>query len=252
MKLAAIYNAWADGADLLKKSIDNISPVVDGIFVVYSELSNYGTRREWNVEEHLNEKCFKVLYSPGVRPVGAAANHECAKRNAGLDAARNFGFTHFLMLDCDEFYQPDEVEIYKEWIDKNNIAGTVCGLKTYFKLPTLTIGMDHTLVPFIHRITPTLKFEMDSKTYPFAYDAAGAHIDPTRRLNITSGVEKIDIVMHHYSWVRSDFVLKIENSSARNNLRRSSILADLDRAAPGAWNEFYRTHLSECPNYFDI
>jgi hypothetical protein len=46
--------------------------------------------------------------------------------------------------------------------------------------------------------------------------------------------------------------LKIQNSSARNNLRKSSIYKDLENAAPEVWNEFYRQTLQECPNYFDL
>ena len=41
MKLCAIYNVWDDW-DLLKYSIDNITPLVDGVIVVYSEKSNFG------------------------------------------------------------------------------------------------------------------------------------------------------------------------------------------------------------------
>lgn len=252
MRLSYIMNVWADSVDLLKKNIDNISPVVDGIIVVYTEKSNYGNSKEWNVDDYLNEKCFKIKYTPPARQNKAVSWIECDKRNTGLDMARNLGFTHFLMADHDEFYKTDEVAIYKNWIEKNDIQGTVCRLKTYFKSPTLCVGFDHTLVPFIHKITPTLKFELDFRGYPFTWDEDGVHIDPTRRLNISEGVQMVDIVMHHFSWIRSDINLKIENSTARNNLKKSSIYRDWERAAPGVYNEFYRAYLQEVPNEFNL
>ena len=42
MKIAAIYNAWADCTDLLAKSVANISSVVDLVIVVWSTRSNRG------------------------------------------------------------------------------------------------------------------------------------------------------------------------------------------------------------------
>jgi hypothetical protein len=113
--------------------------------------------------------------------------------------------------------------------------------------------MDHTLVPFIHKLTPDIKFGK-FQDYPFAYDDKGnAHIDPTRRLNVTRNVYFSEtLTMHHYSWVRSDYNLKINNSSASKNLKKSSIYRDLNEAKEGHYNEFYRSHLTVCDNYFNL
>lgn len=250
MKLAAIYNAWADGTDFLKKSIDNISPVVDLIIVVYSVKSNYGHYKNWVVENHLNKKSYPLRYEP--KNLKAAYMMEFEKRNMGLEYARNLGCTHFLMMDCDEFYFQKDIQKEKADIEERGVIGKVCRLQTYFSSPTLTIGLDTTLVPFIHQITRKLKFELDSKTYPFAYDKDGAHIDPTRRLNITEGIEMSDVIMHHYSWVRSDYDLKINNSSARNNLLKSNIKEDLKNAKPGSYCSFYKKNLIKCENFFNL
>lgn len=254
MKLAAVYNIWGD-TDMLKHSIANIRPMVDVVIVIYSVTSNFGNRcdRDGSNESYPFEETPIWFFQcePDLRI--APHHNECNKRNFGLNKAREYGVTHFVMMDADEFYERSEFE--KEWkrIEQNDISGTVCRTKVYFKKPTLTVGFDHTLVPFIHKITPSLQFQLNSKTYPFAYDSAGnAHIDPTRRLNISSGVEWSDITMHHYSWLRSDYNLKIENSAARNNLKRSSIYSDLEKAAPGVYNEFYRAELQECDNIFNL
>jgi hypothetical protein len=249
MRLAAIYCVWGDANDLLQLSIDNIEPVVDGVIVVYSNTSNYG-----------NTALVKCTPKPKVNytnwePNTARTPHdnETDKRNYGLNLARNSGYTHFIMLDADEFYEQSAFKIEKEYIEQNDVIGKVCKTKVYFKKPTLTIGFDHTLVPFIHKITPGLQFHFNHKTYPFAYDDQGnAHIDPTRRLNITRGIEWTSITMHHYSWVRSDYNIKIENSAASKNLKKSGIYSDLEKAAEGVYNEFYRKTLTTCDNLFNI
>lgn len=250
MKLVAIYNVWADGLDLLKPSVENILPVVDEVLIVFSNYSNYGHHIAFTCLDP-QEKVSYVNFEPNLNQ--SPHVNECEKRNHGLRVAKEREFTHFIGMDADEFYEREDVRIETYRVEKHNIAGLVCPIKVYFKKPTLTVGFDHTLVPFIHKITPGLRFELNNKTYPFAYDDEGhAHIDPTRRLNITKGVEMSNVVMHHYSWCRSDYNLKIENSAARNNLRKSSIYTDLENAAPGVYNQFYRSELKECENIFNL
>jgi hypothetical protein len=254
MKLIAIYNVWADGLDLLQKSIDNILPCVDAVLVVWSAHSNYGVQHEGCFRFVAACQDKRIIFSQ-CEPDQRLQPHdnETRKRNHGLKIAKHLEFTHFIMLDGDEFYEQSAFNIEKEYIKKNDVAGTVCKTKVYFKEPTLTVGYDHTLVPFIHKLTPSLEFKLNSRTYPFAYDKEGhAHIDPTRRLNITSGVEWSDITMHHYSWVRKDFEMKIQNSAARKNLLKSSIYRDLESAKEGSYNEFYRTELKRAENIFNL
>lgn len=249
MKLIATYNVWADGLDLLEKSVDNILPVVDQVLIVFSNTSNFGQHIPFT-RLSPREKVAYVNLEPFLHR--SPHENECDKRNFGLKFAKEQWFTHFINMDSDEFYEQDKFSEQKELIESKNLAGMVCGTKVYFKLPTLCVD-DHTLVPFIHKVTPEIKFQLGAIYYPFAYDSAGhAHIDPTRRLNITQGVEMSDIIMHHQSWIRSDFNLKIENSAARNNLKKSSIYKDLENAAPGVYNEFYRKQLQECENIFNI
>jgi hypothetical protein len=250
MRLIATYNVWADGLDLLKQSVENILPVVDQVLIVFSNYSNYGHFIPFTcLDPH--EKIQYLNFEPNQNL--PPHQNEIDKRNFGLNWAKENEFTHFINMDSDEFYDQTEFRIEKYHIEKNNLAGMACGTKVYFKKPTLTVGLDHTIVPFIHKVTPGLKFKLNNKTYPFAYDDKGdAHIDPTRRLNLTEGIVWSNILMHHMSWLRSDYNLKIENSAARNNLRKSSIYRDLDKAAPGVYNEFYRKELQECENIFNL
>lgn len=219
MKLCAIYNVWSDW-DWFKLSVENIKPHVDGVIVVFSEGSNYG---EVSIIPNsvFNDRFIWVHHH--VDKSLDARSNETNRRNFGLSAAIENGFTHFIMLDADEFYDPIEFRKAKDYLNsKPNLNGLVCKSQVYVKEPTLTIGLDTTLVPFIHKITPDLKHEFNRK-YPFAWEENNIRIDPTRSLNINSGVEMIDVTMHHYSWVRADIEKKIRNSTAKANLERMDL-----------------------------
>lgn len=190
MRLVAIYNVWHD-FDLLRYSVDNIRPLVDGVIIIASTYSNHNEYspipEEWRTDElWCREPKFHVpLYS------------ETDKRNYGLEIARKQGYTHFIMLDSDEFYKPDEFLKIKERFLTENLSGIVCPVVVYFKSPHWTLGRDVTLVPHIHKLTPTIHHEFN-RAYPHAWKGAQIRIDPSRSLNINSGVEFTEeIEMHH-------------------------------------------------------
>lgn len=246
MKLCAIYNVWSDW-DLLKHSVNNIRPLVDGVIIIASEKSNYG-------ELDKIPSCWmdSELYSREPQ-FSHPMNSETDKRNYGLQIAREQGYTHFLMMDSDEFYEPEQLLKEKQrFIDNPDLAGLVCASQVYFKSPTLTIGLDTTRVPFIHKLTPNLKHEFN-RSYPYAWDEKRQiRIDPTRSLNINEGIEWSDIIMHHMSWVRKDYEKKIRNSTARNNIEKSTIREDLRVAKAGELCKFYGKILSAAPNLFNL
>lgn len=255
MKLAALYNSW-DDFDLLKLSIDNIRPLVDVVIVIFSTTSNYGEHKQgpdgsdyddWSVS---NVPIFFRQLEPNFKK--SPRDNETAKRNNGLFWAREFKCTHFIMLDSDEFYERDKFLLAKyRFHVEPNLKGLVCNCQTYFKSPKLTIGLDTTLVPFIHELTPTIRHEFN-KNYPFAWEGKAIRIDPTRSLNITKGVERTDLIMHHYSWVRKDYQKKIRNSTARTNLERSCILKDLVYSKEGYFVEYYQKPLVRATVDFNI
>lgn len=242
MRLVAIYNVW-DDYDLLTYSVKNITPLVDGVIIVASEKSNYGQVSkippEWKVSIHEPQQ--------GKSP----RENETAKRNFGLELAKKAGYTHFLTMDADECYEPEPFLKAKELFKNPDLAGLVCLCQTYFGSPKLTIGLDTTLVPFIHKLTDTIRHGFN-RAYPFAWDGHSIRIDPTRSLNINSGVEKIDLIMHHYSWIRKDYRKKIKNSTARANLEKSCILKDLVLAKEGYFCEYYQKTLVRASVDFEI
>ena len=253
-KLVAIYNYWGN-PKMLELSIERMGPLVDGVLVIASTVSNYG-------EEELMPASFErkydiIIFNP---TNGDPRQKETDKRNRGLDEAIKRGYTHFLTCDEDEFYEPEEFR--REWarFENPDLLGLVCRVKCYFKSPTLTIGYDTTLVPFIHKLTPNLCHEFN-RNYPFAWTKTNGtpftqekqiRIDPTRSLNINSGVEWSDITMHHLSWVRSDIRKKIRNSTARQNIERSTIVTDYVNAKEGYFCHFYGKVLQVTPNIFGL
>lgn len=247
MRTAAIFNVW-DGIELLYYAVDNIKPVVDGVIIVWSEMSNKQVRNDEFKPENFKD-CILVKSEP--KYLRNPSESEREKRNVGLNKAKELGYTHFIMMDCDEFYDQQEFKQEKERIYKDDLNGLVCNVQVYFREPTLTIGLDpSTRVPFIQRITNRLRFR-SNKGYPFAYDATGGlRIDPTRHLTHNKGIEWSDIIMHHYSWIRKDIVKKVQNSSA--NLGRSSCLEDYGNAKEGYFCKMYNRKLEKCENKFYI
>lgn len=255
MKLVAIYNTWGD-FDLLQHSIKNIRPLVDAIIVVFSRTSNYGEelvgKDGSNIDEWLDAGCpvWFVRKEPDnkINPM----QNETDKRNFGLDFAKSMKrFTHFLTIDADELYEHEPFLKEKERFNNSNIKGLVCLCQTYFKSPTLTIGLDRTLVPFIHELTPTIQHAFN-RSYPFAWRGRDIFIDPTRSLNISSGVEMSGLIMHHYSWVRKDIEIKIRNSTARANIERSTLRKDFALAKEGYFVEYYGKTLIRASVDFNI
>ena len=245
MRLVAIFTVWDDWT-LLKYAVGNMRPVVDGIIVIGSTYSNFGEYspipKEWHTDElFVREPKFHIpLHS------------ETDKRNYGLEIAKSKGYTHFITCDADELYKQDEFLKAKDRVLNENLNGLVCPVVIYFKSPTLTLGRDVTLVPHIHKLTKTIRHEFN-RGYPHAWIKGQIRIDPSRSLNINSGVEYTEEVeLHHLSWIRSDYKKKIRNSTARSNLEKSTILQSLLHSKEGDYVEFYRATLRRSQVDFGI
>ena len=245
MRLVSILNVWNDW-DWLEIAVKNLENLVDGFIIVASEKSNWGEISPipytWKDKVFIREPFFN-------HPL----NCETDKRNYGLNLAKQQGYTHFISGDVDELYNSEDFLKAKERFHMEpDLQGLVCRSQVYFKSPSLTVGLDHTLVPFIHKLTPTIKHEFNRK-YPYAWEKGHIHIDPSRSLNINSGVKMDDIICHHYSWVRSDYERKVRNSTAKENiLKDKTLLQSLLHAKEGDYIEFYRATLRRSEVDFGI
>ena len=176
MKLVAIYNVW-DDYDWLEISTKKLESLVDGFIIVASERSNWGEISP--IPEYWRDKV--IVREPFFNH---PLNCETDKRNFGLSLAKKAGYTHFLSLDADEVYEAEPFLKAKERFHvEPDLQGLVCATQVYFKSPRLTIGLDITLVPFIHKLTSTIKHEFNRK-FPYAWNNGQIKIDPSRSLNI--------------------------------------------------------------------
>lgn len=224
MKLAAIYNVW-DGEELLLGSIKCLKNEVDLFIIIWQDVSNFGEKYNPlpEIERASTTLSVTTLLQKYTPTIGSGLENEKRKRNIGLDMARQQGCTHFLHLDCDEYYS--NFAEAKELYHNSGLAGSVCRMHTYFKKPTLRLETQESyFVPFIHRLHPNTTAGV--KHYPF-------YVDPTRRINETH-VGELPITMHHFSWVRKDIDRKARNSSAKGSLARGTLLADYNNHEVGA------------------
>lgn len=253
MKLVSIINAWVDAIELLPYCLKNHLEFCDHVIVVWSIKSNHGHYddsmlkficgypNDGRVTFHQLEPLYKQL--PRV--------NETRKRNYGIDVARESGFTHFIVADQDELYKPEEIEQDKKRMIECDLNGLVSGLRVYISKPTL-YTTDHTLVATIQKLGPKT-YVGNFREYPYAVDAAGkAHIDPSRRPSHTSKVVFSNTMMHHYSWVRKNIDLKIENSTANLKRSRDVIYEEIRNIKPGYISQLYHQPIYESENYFNI
>lgn len=241
-KLATIYNVF-DGVELLIPSMNSVKSRTDLFIIVWQRISNFGEDIGFDLPDHIKgfpDNTIFVEYTP---PNLSGAPNESAKRNIGIERAKTEGCTHFLLMDCDEFYRTFDYAV-DEYL-QSGADGSVAKIITYFQKPTLRLKQfDNYYVPFIHRLNENTK--TGAKTYPF-------YVDPTRRIN-TANVILITDSMHHFSYVRKDINIKIRNSSARKNIMKSKLLDDYlnPKVGPGYFVQDFHQTLIEVEDYFNL
>ena len=215
-KLAAIYNVF-DGEELLEGSIKSIRNQVDVVIVVYQIVSNWGNRNDELLPLIDDLRCrglidIAVFFQP--KEVPHPHFNETEKRRKGYITALKENCTHFLFMDCDEYYFENQFKEAKEIIANENYSGSACQIATYYNQPEYLIQPHYTYyVPFIHQVQEAMKIGLAQDRYPVC-------VDPTRKC---SAIQKLWIIrremleMQHYSYIRKDIAKKLYNSSARDN-----------------------------------
>ena len=218
MRLAAIYNVF-DGEELLEGSIRQIRDLVDFIFIVYQTTSNNGedhpklyiTLRK--LEQSKLVDVFHFYQAPHWEK--NMGDRETGKRNEGIKEALSYGATHYILMDCDEYYRPAEFKESKRMVEEFNLPATFCSMETYFKKPTWRIAPPESYyVPFIQALDPTKDRWVGHVSKIITADRTRTPIG----LKENYIFKPENLRMHHYSWVRRDIGLKLRNSSANDNL----------------------------------
>lgn len=255
MRLVSIISAWGDTLSLLPKCIENHLKFADHVIVCWSTTSNHGVRDDRMLEFVAGNSFHNTTFlqiEPMLHKKGDYLMNETRKRNAGIQTARQKGFTHYVIADADEFYVPEEANKEKEWFDNPSVRGLVCGIKVFVGKPTLWCKDRNTVIPFIHVLgkdTYVGKF----REYPYAYKQNGAaQIDPSRRPNEVEGIVMSEIECYHMSYVRDDIDKKIKNSTANLIRMEQVIKQDIRLASVGYKSLIYGQTLRECENHFGI
>lgn len=178
MKLAAVYNVY-DGIENLGESITSIKDNVDEVIIIYGKYQDH--------------------------------KGEIAKRQKGVDRAKELGCTHVILMDCDEVYDPIEFKQAKDLFIKTNLSYSVCLLDTYYKTKEYKFAKQEAyFVPFIQK---TGQLELSAKWNYLC--------DPTRKMKTgNKEVVMLPITMKHYSHIRESeesYKAKLLNSSAYKN-----------------------------------
>jgi hypothetical protein len=247
MKLGISYNLF-DGEELLEYSIQSVRNSADHINVVYQKISNWGEPCSENLEDLLSDLVKKKLidkiycYTPKNT---SASKNELHKRNIGLNIAKARFCSHFLNLDCDEFYHKNQFDEAKKFIIANKIESSSCKFINYIKNPTWQIqNYSQTYTPFIAKIN--LLTKLTGKSY------FPVLVDPTRKMNGNKKFkyfEPQDLRMEHMWLVRKDLNKKFNNSSAKKLIKPEFIGEVLDYQHPG---KFLGNDVLEVENVFKI
>lgn len=238
MKLALIYNIF-EALDLAYLSIKNHIKQTDILILVYQTVGNYGLKNKENYENFLNivyDLCKEnnvkfIAHEYNVNLNLSPFDNELTKRRIGLNIAKQINSTHFLLIDCDEFYIPEALEYAKEEMFAYDFDGMVCGMVGYFKHPTLQFE-DTTRVTFIQKITPSVEIRQN-RNMQYAFED-GVELIDTKRQTSHNNQFWSNITMHHMSHVRSDLKMKTLNSRAQKSFNQ----------------EYYKTYKNAKPGSF--
>jgi len=216
-KFSVSYNVF-DGVELLEDSINHIRDVVDHISIVFQSRSYWGnelSQKEIDIVNSLVERgLVDDLYMFENNNAIAIHQNQINKRNLGIELAKKAGCSHYMTVDCDEFYVTSEFQMLLEFHRKNPELISYLPLDAYYKDTKYMINpvgyMDGDL--YVSGFFPVnYKLEMN---YPL-----GIKVDPTRKVGADVSLirlfKKYDIKMHHLSYVRADIFQKVNNAPSK-------------------------------------
>jgi len=217
-KLGISYNAF-DGVELIEDSINHIKEFVSYISVIFQTESYWGeklSQEEIDIVEDLKERNVidkLVYYNDNTQSKVVTQTN---KRNLGRTLAKENGCTHFMSMDCDEFYTKDDFKRMVEHHENNPLDVSYMPIKDYYKDSKYLIKGNDYKKPggmYVSGIFP-----IDTEiTFAFPLNLK---VDPTRKPGI-SDTNKIkvwgltEVVLHHMCYVRADIYKKVYNACAK-------------------------------------
>ena len=213
MKLSLSINLF-DGEELLEPKLRILRSEIDHVSIVYQKKSYKGNNCSSNLLPEL-DRLIKIGlvaeifefempksydYELAIKEKSfSLQKYEAQKRTIGLELARKFGASHFMSLDADEFFLPEQLRYAKDQIIKNDYDATFCLLKDYWMSPENQVdGVgeawgEYLYVPLIYKIKENQKFTSKDIAWYFVI------CDTTRKLPTENPhkFEEKEILMHH-------------------------------------------------------
>jgi len=210
MRLGIAYHAF-NACELLPLSVEWMRPLVDYIAVIWHSRSYNGA--EISVEDHasiveagkVGAELYQFDNSENKHP---ATQSQMVSRNIGLSLCKMNYCTHFLAMDCDEFYDHHEFKLAQSIAQ--HVDASACQMVTYYHDDEHKfISEDEgAYVPFICRADS--RWILFNESWPIS-------CDPTRKVHCDSLLllSRQILQMHHLSHVRRNYRSKLENAACR-------------------------------------
>lgn len=230
IKLGVSYNCFDDSIDLLEGSIKSIRNVADYVTVIYQNVSNMNNPAEMDIKnllDELKEKGLVDSYHEFIPKFNVNTPHinELNKRNIGLFDCEGVGCTHFMSMDCDEYYEENKlIKAFKEIIE-GDYDSSACQLQTYWKTGEYVLDPpEDYYVSLIYKIRNNVKLEFGVRLPVL--------VDPTRVMEPGKCriFKRDELEMHHVSYVRKNIARKLYNSSSISvfNDRIEKLISDFN------------------------
>ena len=216
MKLAILYTTWTgDDMAMLKDSIDNHLPYVDGALVFMDNTSLFGEKIPFAEKHRIdfqlsNSKIQLFKRNINALLFGHTKEKERIKHNEMIQEAKEQGFTHFILAAGDHFYGPEAFEIGKRMAIEFDFDVSLTKMITYYRTKDLAVWpLEDYCMPFIHKMYPETEISKDAKYIQ--------RVDPSVKVNTSRKVCRIhesEAILHHYSMVRKNILRKFRNAAA--------------------------------------
>ena len=210
IKIGAIYNTFY-GLELIQESINSIKSIVDYIVVVHQKVGFSGELEpSVNKEILSNLKVDKIIYYDKI--VSDINKGVLDKRNIGLEACKNVGCDYIIPLDSDELYSDIDLLEEIKLMEIHGIDTLYSPIITYYYNRFHHFKDDY-YVPSVYKVNER----------NFVKIKTSVLVDPLRKMS--EGNFKISKVpMHHYSYIKDNYQIKLNNSISSIKIKEISDL----------------------------
>lgn len=224
MRLGVGIICWHN-EEMLESVVRNVAPSVEKIVLSWRPVSNFGqyaTDADLDMYRNIEKQYGAKLLICNPPQNMHIYDQFILQRQMALDYCRDNGCSHFLFLETDEFYEPEQLELVKRYMEEKNLDSVTAPIWCYYKYPTNRVLPEESYYcPLISKIYPESHYHLNA--YWPCYVDFGRIILPMGTHELLTGDK---IILHHMSWVRKNISEKLYNCSTT-----------LDPTAAATWPE---------------